>query len=108
MGLKKSEKRLRSLLSSTMYPSRAVISSLCILPVILARRPDPYYIDPGTLGMVIQGLAGLAIGALATAVVFRRRVADWVRSKFRRSGKNRGEEDTESALPTETKNESGE
>ena len=67
-----------------------------------------YYIDPGTVGMIIQGLVGVAIAALAMGVVFRRRITYWVKSKFKRSGKSEDEEDNESALPAETKSESGE
>jgi len=108
MGVKKVEKNIKSLLSSIIHPSGVVISSLSILPVILAERPDAYYIDPGTVGMIIQGLVGVAIGALAMGVIFRRRVTDWVKYKFKRSGGSGDEEDTESALPTEPKSESDE
>jgi len=69
---------------------------------------DPYYIDAGTAGMIVQGLIGAAVAGMAMGVVFRRRIADWVRSKFKRSGSSGDEEDTEGAHTTETKTESDE
>jgi hypothetical protein len=108
MGAKKTEKSVKSLLSSVMGPSRGVMYSLFILPAILARWLDPYYIDAGTAGMIVQGLIGLAVAGLAMGAVFRRRIVDWVKYRFKRSGGSEDEEDIESALPTEKKNESGE
>jgi len=108
MGVKKTEKNIKSLLNSIINPSGAVISSLSILPIILMQRPDPYYIDAGTAGMIVQGLIGLAVAGIAMGAVFRRRIIDWVKDRFKRSGGSEDEEDTESALPTEPKNESGE
>ena len=108
MGVKKTEKNIKNLLSSTINPSGVVISSLSILPVILAKRPDSYYIDAGTAGMIVQGLIGLAVAGLAMGAVFRRRIIDWVKSKLQRSGSSGDEEDTEGVLPTEPKSESDE
>ena len=67
-----------------------------------------YYIDAGTAGLIIQGLVGVLVAGLAMGVVFRRRLSYWVKSKFGRSGNSGDEEDTEDALPAETKSESGE
>jgi hypothetical protein len=123
MDVKKAEKCIRSLLSSINRVKQlgiilAVSISLSLIFSQTAyasidvgtfdRAAYAYYIDPGTVGMLLQGLVGVAVAALAMGVVFRRRITYWVKSKFKRSGKSEDEEDTESVLPAETKSESGE
>lgn len=108
MRIEKSGKNVESLLSDIVHPHGGVLYSLFILPAILMQQLDPYYIDAGTAGMIVQGLIGAAIAGMAMGVVFRRRITGWVRSKFRRSGSSGDEEDTEDALTTETKTESDE
>jgi hypothetical protein len=108
MRVEKSEKKVESLFSDIVHPHRGVLYSLFILPAILMQQLDPYYIDAGTAGMIVQGLIGAAIAGMAMGVVFRRRITDWVRSKFKRSGSSGDEGDTEGAHTTETKTESDE
>jgi len=123
MGVKKSEKNIKSLLSSMNRLKHLGITLAVSISLFLVfsqtayastnvgtfdRAAYAYYIDAGTAGMIIQGLIGALAAGLAMGVVFRRRITYWFKSKFKRSGKSGGEEDTESALPTETKNESGE
>jgi hypothetical protein len=43
------------------------------------------YIDPGTGGMIIQGVIGLAIGGLAALAIFWKRIIHSVKSMFNRS-----------------------
>jgi hypothetical protein len=108
MRVEKSGKNVESLFSDIVHPHREVFYSLFILPAILMQQLDPYYIDAGTAGMIVQGLIGAAIAGMAMGVVFRRRITDWVKSKFKRSGSSRDKEDTEDVLTTETKTESDE
>ena len=123
MGIRKTEKGIKSLLSSINWVKQlgivlAVGISLSLIFSQTAyasidvgtfdQAAYAYYIDPGTVGMILQRLVGVAIAALAMGVVFRRRITYWVKSKFKRSGKSEDEEDTESVLPAETKSESDE
>jgi hypothetical protein len=108
MRVEKSGKNVESLFSDIVHPHGGILYSLFILPAILMQQLDPYYIDAGTAGMIVQGLIGAAVAGMAMGVVFRRRITDWVRRKFRRSGSSGDEEDTEDVLATETKTESDE
>jgi len=108
MRVEKSGKNLENLFSDIVHPHKEVLYSLFILPAILMQQVNPYYIDAGTAGMIVQGLIGAAVAGMALVVVFRRRITDWVRSKFSRSGSSGDEEDTEGALTKETKTESDE
>ena len=122
MGVKKSEKNIKSLLSSMNRVKQLGITlavgislSLIFSQTAYAsidvgtfdQAAYAYYIDPGTFGMLIYGLAGFIIAGLTMVVIFRRRVTDWVKDKFKRSEKRGDEEDIESALPAETKRKSG-
>ena len=106
--VEKSGKNVESLFNDIVHPHGGVVYSLFIMPAVLMQQLDPYYIDAGTAGMIVQGLIGAAVAGMAMGVVFRRRIADWVRSKFKRSGSSGDEEDTEGAHTTETKTESDE
>ena len=78
-----------------------------IIPVffLLSSPKQVYaYVDPGTGGMIVQGLVGLLVGSLAVAGIFWKRITGSVKKMFKRSGKGENEDDAAGALTAGTKN----
>jgi len=71
---------------------------------LLAPQPVQAYIDPGTGGMIIQGLIALLAGSLAMLGIFWKRVTLSIKKLFRRSGKDANEDEEEDAPTQGTKN----
>jgi hypothetical protein len=57
--------------------------AVALVYFLLEPQPVQAYIDPGTGGMIIQGLIGLLAGALAMLVVFWKRVTFSIRKLFK-------------------------
>ena len=53
---------------------------------LLAPQPVQAYIDPGTGGMIIQGLIALLAGTLAMLGIFWKRVTLSIKKLFKRTG----------------------
>jgi len=123
MGFRKTGKNMKSPLSNMKWVKKLGITLAISISLFLVfsqaayastnvgtfdRAAYSYYIDAGTAGLIIQGLIGALAAGLAMGVVFRRRITYWFKSKFKRSGNSGDEDNTEGALPAETKSESSE
>lgn len=80
-----------------LWLKRFTMALLIVLTLFLLTVRQTYaYIDPGTGGMIIQGLIGLLVGALATVGILWKRITASAKNMFRRSSKaenQAGEED---------------
>ena len=66
------------------YVSSAAL--IALLFFLLEPQPVQAYIDPGTGGLIIQGLIGLLAGALAMLGIFWKRVIFSIKKIFKRTG----------------------
>jgi len=60
--------------------------AVALLYCLLEPQPVQAYIDPGTGGLIVQGLIGLLAGSLAMLVVFWKRVTFSIKKWFKRKG----------------------
>lgn len=82
----------------------AVLAIILVISLLTPKQAYAY-IDPGTGGMIIQGIIGLLAGALVFVGIFWKRVTLFIKSIFKRSNKADSAADEKVTLATGSKDE---